>query len=607
MIQSNADYVNTGYGVQAKHMVRMFRDIGITLAQAPFYGLEGSVIVKDGIPLYPRGANGYGDDITPAHAQHFGADAIVALLDSWVLNMQNYQGHRLMLYAPVDHDPMPAGIANKLREAWLPIMYSKFAVEQCEMQGIQTAYAPHAIDTERFQPMDRAQARQALGWPADRPILVTVGANKGYPSRKCWPEMFAAFAELRKVYPDTLWYCHTNISANGEMQGMNLNAIAEFYGVSGAVLFPSQYHLHIGYDDSYLQMVYAAGDLFYLPSGGEGFGVPLVESLACGTPLLTTELTAQRDIVNAGVPGFYLPQEACEPRMTPLWSTQFSPRIGELSTLLISAVDRLTRLSNAERWEKYGKPGRAFAEQYGIDVVRETYWRPIWQHVADRIYDEGRQRFAGHAQVQRDINASLQIANPADRYAHWLNRWSDIRAHLPTLYDAAVGTVVEIGARSGVSTAALIAGVEVHGGHVFSIDLDPGCAQLFDHPQWTFIHANSLDGATVSVALRRTLQTPDNQHSAIDTLFVDGEHTFPQVEAELALYGPHVRPGGQILLHDVVSYPEVRRAAELWAQQHGHTFTMREASNGLGCITIAEPAFDMMRSPVIAAPVEVQA
>lgn len=587
LIQSNADYVNTGYGVQTKHMVRMFRELGLTLAEAPFYGLEGGVLLKDGVPLYPRAGNGYGDDITPAHAQHFGADVIIGLLDSWVLNMQNYAGQRMILYAPIDHDPVPAAIANKLREAWLAIMYSKFAMRECEAQGIPALYAPHAIDTQRFAPLDRANARGMLGWPMDRPILVTVAANKGYPSRKCWPEMFAAFAKLRERHPDALWYCHTNVSENGEMGGMNLKAMAQFYGVDSAVLFPNQYQLHIGFDDSYLQAVYNAGDLFYLASGGEGFGVPLWESLSCGTPVLTTEVTAQRDIVDAGVPGFYLPQEACEPKMTPLWSHQFSPRIGELSTLLISAVDKLSGMSNDERWEVYGKPARAFAEGYDLAVVRDQYWLPIFAQIAARIAEEGRRSFAGQAQHQRDIGTSRTIEAPADRYAFWLNRWSDIQGHLPVLYDYGRGTVLELGARNGMSTSALLAGVEERGGQVFSVDIDNTCADLFDHPQWRFIHASSTDVAAVSEVLRKMYATPFDEYTPIDTLFVDTDHTFAQVTAELAAWGNKVKIGGAILFHDVISFPEVRRAAELWADVNEQELVIREASNGLGIITIA--------------------
>ena len=68
--------------------------------------------------------------------------------------------------------------------------------------------------------------------------------------------------------------------------------------------------------------------------------------------------------------------------------------------------------------------------------------------------------------------------------------YSQYMRHLTTSRPNSV--VLEIGVRMGVSTAAFLLGVEKSGGHVYSVDIDPRCGALYrDHPQWTFIHANS--------------------------------------------------------------------------------------------------------------------
>ncbi len=48
----------------------------------------------------------------------------------------------------------------------------------------------------------------------------------------------------------------------------------------------------------------------------------------------------------------------------------------------------------------------------------------------------------------------------------------------------------------------------------------------------------------------------------IDALVIDGDHTVEGVHADLAMYGPLVRPGGVILLHDIASDDDPR--AEVW-------------------------------------------
>lgn len=53
-----------------------------------------------------------------------------------------------------------------------------------------------------------------------------------------------------------------------------------------------------------LLAAYRAADLFVFPSVGEGFGQVLLESLACGLPILSTSRTAAPDLIQEGVEGF---------------------------------------------------------------------------------------------------------------------------------------------------------------------------------------------------------------------------------------------------------------------------------------------------------------
>lgn len=150
---------------------------------------------------------------------------------------------------------------------------------------------------------------------------------------------------------------------------------------------------------------------------------------------------------------------------------------------------------------------------------------------------------------------------------------SDIQHHLPLLFSLARGNVLELGTRSGVSTAALLAGVEMHGGHVWSVDIDPRSAQVAaGHPLWTFVQSDS-----------RNPELPA-QVGTVDTLLIDSEHTWEMATAELALWGLHVAPGGVILMHDPETFPGVRRAAQEFADAHGWPITFVLPNNGMAVI-----------------------
>ena len=132
---------------------------------------------------------------------------------------------------------------------------------------------------------------------------------------------------------------------------------------------------------------------------------------------------------------------------------------------------------------------------------------------------------------------------------------SDIQDHLPILFNEAnrdMVTVLELGVRSGNSTAAFLAAAEKNGGHVWSVDISrPRVPQeWFSSDIWTFIEGDDLEVADLM---------PD----VVDVLFIDTSHAYRQTLAELELYAPLVRRGGKIILHDTeLQHPEAAEAGD---------------------------------------------
>jgi hypothetical protein len=172
-------------------------------------------------------------------------------------------------------------------------------------------------------------------------------------------------------------------------------------------------------------------------------------------------------------------------------------------------------------------------------------------------------------------------ATPAQQaYAAHCAQLSDIQHHLPLLFALARGHVVELGTRTGVSTAALLAGVELRGGHVSSIDVDARSAQVAaGHPQWTFRQGSSTD-PDLAAQVARNAEAPF-QLALVDTL-----HTEAQVAAELALWAPYMAPGGAICVHDTETFPGVRVAAETFCRERGWPVTFVLPCNGMAVIEV---------------------
>lgn len=131
---------------------------------------------------------------------------------------------------------------------------------------------------------------------------------------------------------------------------------------------------------------------------------------------------------------------------------------------------------------------------------------------------------------------------------------TDMYHHLPYLrqvvIDLKAKQVIELGVRTGESTVAFLAGLAETGGKLWSCDIQsplevenhaPG-NPIEDHiwdryDNWTFVKGHDLEVAN---------EAPKR----CDVLFIDTEHTCDQAVAELETYGPRVRVGGVILMHD---------------------------------------------------------
>jgi predicted O-methyltransferase YrrM len=137
------------------------------------------------------------------------------------------------------------------------------------------------------------------------------------------------------------------------------------------------------------------------------------------------------------------------------------------------------------------------------------------------------------------INEAYQIYSNAPAGS------TDIGHFIPYLREHAKGTILEIGVRNGISTAAFLLGLEERGGHLYSVDINPDCVNRYTHPQWTFIHADSKQLDVVLAVVPKQL----------DVLFIDGDHTREGYRFDLRTYSEFVKPGGIIISHDIDPEP----------------------------------------------------
>lgn len=158
---------------------------------------------------------------------------------------------------------------------------------------------PYTVDNDRFiaaariTPQERKDWRRRLGVDDDAPIILF--ASK-FQARKRPGDLLQAFLRLRREGLDA----HLVMVGSGELE-------ADLHNAAVAAADPN-IHFPGFFNQSDLPRVYAASELFVLPSENEPWGLIVNEVMCAGLPVIVSqEVGCVRDLVRDGVNGATYP------------------------------------------------------------------------------------------------------------------------------------------------------------------------------------------------------------------------------------------------------------------------------------------------------------
>lgn len=172
-------------------------------------------------------------------------------------------------------------------------------LKRLERSGVPSSklkHVPNAVDTDLFTPMSRDRARDSLELEADARYILFVGKitrNKGVST------LVEAFAELPSNTRLLLVY--------SSAEATELSRVTDFVdraGINDRVEFVGTV------DHEHLPEYYNAADVCAFPSTNEGFGVVVLEAMACGTAVVGTTEHAAAGHLRDGRNGVVVEQDA---------------------------------------------------------------------------------------------------------------------------------------------------------------------------------------------------------------------------------------------------------------------------------------------------------
>ena len=192
--------------------------------------------------------------------------------------------------------PLRKGVVRASRVIAVSQALRQVAIDLGAAPG-NTVVVGNGVDLSRFSREDRDACRAALELPRDAKVLISVGA---LVERKGFHRVIECLPALREVYPDLYFLA---VGA-GDPQGDMTEVLRE----QARALGLSQYVRFLGHvAPAGLKVVYSASDVFVLATRYEGWANVFLEAMACGLPVVTTDVGGNREVITTPVLGKVVP------------------------------------------------------------------------------------------------------------------------------------------------------------------------------------------------------------------------------------------------------------------------------------------------------------
>ncbi|MFM6224340.1 MAG: glycosyltransferase family 4 protein, partial [Dolichospermum sp.] len=158
----------------------------------------------------------------------------------------------------------------------------KCAASSSLLKNVRIEVIPNGLDTQQYKPIQKSVARNILGLPEDKQLVLFGAMIATSDPRKGFNFLQSALQNLTQ----SGWGEQVELVVFGSSQPKNPTELG----------FKSHYLGRLN-DDISLSLVYAAADVFLAPSVQDNLPNTVMESLACGTPCVAFDIGGMSDMI----------------------------------------------------------------------------------------------------------------------------------------------------------------------------------------------------------------------------------------------------------------------------------------------------------------------
>jgi len=358
--------------------------MGLALRGIPFM----SPLNIGGVNVYGAGNDPFGEDVAYDYYDKLNADMLITIKEPWNFNHVSNQALNYVPMAIIDHSPVSPHLTSRLDGAFKVIAISRFGQRELKSRKMDSTYIPHGVE-DHYKCLWDQKNKCAETWYLD-PDAFKIGIVAMNRARKMIPRMFRAIRVFMDNNPDLkvqvmFWGSLTGTPMESKPHGVGdtgsslIQEILEL-DLNNTIQWPAEEVIQEGIPEKLptlgwdMVSLYNSFDVLLHTTGGEGFGLPLIEAQRCGVPVITTDYAAGPENVGIGL-------------TVPAHDYVIVNSVGTRYALvdIDATADALSKIANANS-EKLARKGVRFTERYRWDNIIEKHAKPFFESCEADLY-----------------------------------------------------------------------------------------------------------------------------------------------------------------------------------------------------------------------------
>ncbi|HSV48899.1 MAG TPA: glycosyltransferase [Candidatus Acidoferrales bacterium] len=376
-----APWIASGYGKTTREICIRLPKYGFRVVISAYYGAEPGGVTPYCVPVLPSKEGPYGITSAAQYCQQYNVDVGVLFTDWWAFSGFPKMIPNPTLYSPMDQIQYPEEIIKFTKEYYKIIALCKWQQKCLSEKQISSSCIYHGVDINVYKPQNKTVARRKIGLPPEEStfIIGTIAANGDKEDRKGHTRSMKAmryFLDQNPDVKDIIWLYHT---IPNDSRGMPLLSVSHKLGLEKIIRFMDSGMISAMASEEELASLMNCFDVHLLCSKREGFGMPILETQACGVPNNCHDFSSMTELVQGH--GWLCKSlgTGLNLETTPINAETATPDVYDIARCIEDAY------FHPDKVKKFGEASREFALPFDWDKIVADHWVPLLDNMASEI------------------------------------------------------------------------------------------------------------------------------------------------------------------------------------------------------------------------------